>query len=208
MAIIVKTDLPSKVQSNELVDSMVAGANATAARVAPCLVAPAASAWAASTAYLVGAVVNLSGGEFLKATIAGTTAAAEPVAPSLGGTVVDGTVTWERIAPTADQLAEAKLVLIGMVQRWSEAGSGAVQSQQAGPFGQTIDTRQRTGFNPWPSEIERLQAICATGGKSGAFSVDTAPSLSGMHADWCSLNLGATYCSCGADIAGYPIFEA
>ena len=153
MAIIVKTDLPSKVQEHELVDSMVAGANATAGRVAPCLVAT------------------------------------DPV-------------------PTADQLAEAKLVLIGMVQRWSEAGSGALQSQQAGPFGQTLDTRQRTGFNPWPSEIERLQEICATGGKPGAFSVDTAPSLSGMHADWCSLAFGATYCSCGVDIAGYPIFEA
>lgn len=65
-------------------------------------------------------------------------------------------------APSADQLAEAKMVLVGAVKRWAEAGSGALQSQTAGPFGVTLDTRQRTGFNLWPSEISDLQAICAS----------------------------------------------
>lgn len=41
---------------------------------------------------------------------------------------------------------------------------------------------------------------------SGAFDVDTVGS-STVHMDVCSLNLGALYCSCGADIAGYPIYE-
>ena len=41
---------------------------------------------------------------------------------------------------------------------------------------------------------------------SGAFSIDTV-SLSQFHLPWCSLNFGATYCSCGTDIAGRPIFE-
>jgi hypothetical protein len=41
---------------------------------------------------------------------------------------------------------------------------------------------------------------------SGAFSLDMVAS-STVHLAWCSLMLGATYCSCGADIAGYPIFE-
>lgn len=41
---------------------------------------------------------------------------------------------------------------------------------------------------------------------SGAFSLDMAPTYS-MHLAWCSLNFGANYCSCGVDIAGYPIFE-
>jgi len=46
------------------------------------------------------------------------------------------------------------------------------------------------------------------GGDSGkAFSVDTAPGLGSAHLPWCSLMLGALYCSCGVDIAGYPIFE-
>ena len=40
----------------------------------------------------------------------------------------------------------------------------------------------------------------------GAFSIDTVGSSS-THLPWCSLNFGATYCSCGADIAGYPIYE-
>lgn len=41
---------------------------------------------------------------------------------------------------------------------------------------------------------------------SGAFSIDTA-SASYAHLGWCSLTFGALYCSCGADIAGVPIFE-
>lgn len=158
-AIITVTDLPASLQSAELVESMVAGANAKASRVAPCLT------W-------------------------------------------DGTVT-DQPAPTADQLAEAKLVLIGAVRRWADAGSGAVSSQTAGPFGQTIDTRQRTGYNLWPSEITDLQAICSTGATGrAAFSLDTAPT-SVAHMPWCSINFGATYCSCGADLTDYeyPLYE-
>lgn len=41
---------------------------------------------------------------------------------------------------------------------------------------------------------------------SGAFSFRPS-GVSSIHAPWCNLNFGATYCSCGADIAGYPIFE-
>lgn len=158
MAIIIVTDLPASVQTAELVDAMVAGANAQASRVAPCLT------W-------------------------------------------DGTVTGQPV-PTSDQTAEAKLVLIGAVKRWAEAGSGALQSQTAGPFGMTVDTRQRTGYHLWPSEIEQLQAICSAPGSSSrlAFSIDTAPSCE-SHLPWCSLMMGASYCSCGVDIAGYPIFE-
>lgn len=158
MAEIITTgDLPAALQSAELVDAMVAGANAKASRVAPCLT------W-------------------------------------------DGTVTGEP-APSADQLAEARLVLIGAVKRWSEAGAGALQSQQAGVFGMTVDTRQRTGFNLWPSEITDLQAICSTGSTGReAFSIDTAPTSS-EHLPWCDLMFGGAACSCGADIAGYPIYE-
>lgn len=155
--IIVVSDLPAAVQASEMVSTLVAGANARASRVAPCL----------------------------------AEAAAED-------------------SPTEAQQAaldEARLVLVGAVSRWSEAGSGALQAQTAGPFGVTLDTRQRGGFNLWPTEIEALQAICKTAG-SGAFSIDTAPYSATSHAAWCSLAFGATYCSCGADIAGYPIFEA
>lgn len=41
---------------------------------------------------------------------------------------------------------------------------------------------------------------------SGAFSIDSV-SFGSAHLPWCSLMLGATYCSCGVDIAGVPIYE-
>jgi hypothetical protein len=40
----------------------------------------------------------------------------------------------------------------------------------------------------------------------GAFSVDMI-GFATAHLPWCSFNFGAVYCSCGVDIAGYPIFE-
>ena len=42
---------------------------------------------------------------------------------------------------------------------------------------------------------------------SGAFTLELVGS-SVTHIPWCSLNLGALYCSCGADIAGFPIYES
>lgn len=151
--IIQVTDLPEALRSTEMVDAMVAGANARASRVAPCL------------------------------------AATDPV-------------------PTADQLAEARLILLGAVKRWAEAGAGAFQQQTAGPYSVTVDTRQRTGFNLWPSEIEALQDLCRTGGPAKAFSIDTAPGCGSQHSPICSLMFGALYCSCGADLTGAgPLYE-
>lgn len=152
MAIIVTTDLPTALQSGDMVDLMVDGANARAARVAPCL------------------------------------ASTSP-------------------APTEDQLAEARLILVGAVKRWAEAGSGSIQSQNAGPYGMTVDTRQRTGFNLWPSEISDLQKICNSA-TSSAYSVDTLGG-SGAHAPYCDLMFGGVACSCGANLTGYqyPIYE-
>ncbi|MEU7843946.1 hypothetical protein AB0B39_23635 [Micromonospora sp. NPDC049114] len=154
MAEIIKvTDLPAALQQAELVDAMVAGANAKASRVAPCL------------------------------------ASTDP-------------------APTVDQLAEAKLILLGAVKRWAEAGSGALQQQTAGPYSVTVDTRQRVGFNLWPSEIEALQALCRDEGPRAAFSVDTAPGGGISHSLVCAVNFGALYCSCGADLTGSgPLYE-
>ena len=114
--ILTEADLPASVAAHELVATLVAGANARALRVAPCL--------------------------------------AEE----------DNTAAR----------AEAKLILAGAVQRWAEAGAGGIQQVTAGPFQVATDTRQRTGFNLWPSEIEVLQSLCA-GDKGGAFTVDTMP---------------------------------
>lgn len=156
--IIQVTDLPTALQGAELVTVMVAGANAKASRVAPCLT------W-------------------------------------------DGSEESEP-EPSEAQLAEAKLVLIGAVKRWHESGSGAVQQQTAGPFGVSVDTRQQSrGYNLWPSEIVELQAICKSDDDSpGVFAVDTVAD-GGWHSPICSLYFGATDCSCGADIAGFAIYE-
>lgn len=42
---------------------------------------------------------------------------------------------------------------------------------------------------------------------SGAFAIDMVSS-GPAHLEWCARMLGANYCSCGVDIAGYPIYEA
>ena len=137
-------DLPAKVREHELAETLVAGANARALRVAPCL--------------------------------------AEP----------------ESVAARS----EAKLILVGAVQRWAEAGSGAVAQASAGPFQLSTDTRQRTGFNLWPSEIEVLQDLCSKDA-GGAFGVDTV-SFGGplIHDEACSVVFGASYCTCGAALTG------
>lgn len=137
-------DLPAKVRGHELAETMVAGANARALRVAPCL--------------------------------------AEQ--------------------DKAGARSEAKLILVGAVQRWAEAGSGAVAQASAGPFQLSTDTRQRTGFNLWPSEIEVLQDLCSKDA-GGAFGVDTVPTSGRVfHDDACSVVFGASYCSCGAVLTG------
>jgi hypothetical protein len=52
--------------------------------------------WAAETEYAVGDTVYVTGGE-LVCTVAGESDEAAPTAPgSVGGTVEDGTVTWQR----------------------------------------------------------------------------------------------------------------
>jgi hypothetical protein len=147
--IIESIDLPGDIASHAMAATWVAGANARASRVAPCL------------------------------------ASEDP-------------------APTQEQLDEARLVLLGAVMRWSQAGAGAFQSKTVGPFGVTVDTRQRGGFNLQPSEITQLQDICKNGAGQKAFSIDTVPST-GYHEVSCSVYFGGE-CTCGAALAGYPIF--
>lgn len=71
--------------------------------------------------------------------------------------------------------AAARAVLRGAILRWHEAGTGALQTQSAGPFAQSLDNRQQRRGMFWPSEIEQLQDLCKGPETSGAFSVDTAP---------------------------------
>jgi hypothetical protein len=109
------------------------------------------------------------------------------------------------VDPTSPNGAAVKAILRGAVLRWLEAGSGAFQSQVAGPFGVTYDTRQERRGLFWPSEIVQLQRVCLsvspTGG-GGAFSIDTKPaSVSVVHLDTCDFNFGGNDCTCGALLA-------
>lgn len=103
--------------------------------------------------------------------------------------------------------AAARAILRGAILRWNEAGTGAFSQQQVGPFGQSVDTRQQRRGMFWPSEIEQLQGLCDVE-EAGAFALDMSPLSATVHQPWCALYFGALYCSCGADIAGFPLYEA
>lgn len=129
--------------------------------------------------------------------------------------VEDAVALAARVAPCilSDSFAEtaaARAILRGAVLRWHEAGTGAFQQRQIGPFGESYDTRQTRRGMFWPTEIEALQELCRGDSEpAGAFSVDTVSTTRANHAEICALNFGAVYCSCGAVLTNelYPIFE-
>ena len=45
-------------------------------------------------------------------------------------------------------------------------------------------------------------------GDGRAFSIDMAPTSYATHLPWCDVMFGGATCSCGASLAGYPIYEA
>jgi hypothetical protein len=101
----------------------------------------------------------------------------------------------------------ARAILRGAILRWHEAGTGAMQTQTAGPFGYTLDNRQQRRGLFQPSEIEQLQGLCK-GASSGAYAVDTVGVAGPLHADICALRFGALYCSCGAHLTlDLPLWE-
>lgn len=125
----------------------------------------------------------------------------------------------ERVAPciTTEAFefpAAAKAVLRGIVLRWNEQGNAGLQSRSetTGPFSrsETYEVQQSRRGAFWPSEIASLQDLCkGAESAASAFAVDTALTARANHADICSLNFGATYCSCGAVLTRgeYPLWE-
>lgn len=92
---------------------------------------------------------------------------------------------------------------------------GATQaSMTAGPYSQqaTFAPGARTGA-PWLTKVDK--GILDPHRCSGkAFAIDTAPRMGTIHAEGCSAinyqglpsNYWPAYCTCGADIAGEPIY--
>ena len=112
----------------------------------------------------------------------------------------------EDFTPDSPKRAAVKAILRAAILRWHDAGTGVVQQVSAGPFQQSIQVQARRSLF-WPSEIEQLQGLCKHGDDKKAFAIDTVGRGGGGHLPWCNLMFGAGYCSCGADIAGAPIFE-
>ncbi|WP_413354031.1 hypothetical protein [Microbacterium sp. 1P06AB] len=54
--------------------------------------------------------------------------------------------------------------------------------------------------------IDEWWALLGLTEPDGAFSIDRV-GFGSRHVPWCSLRMGASYCSCGVDIAGKPIYE-
>lgn len=54
--------------------------------------------------------------------------------------------------------------------------------------------------------LDEWWALLGLTNPSGAYTLDLA-GTGNLHLPWCSLYFGAAYCSCGVDVAGYPIFE-
>lgn len=125
----------------------------------------------------------------------------------------DALALAELVAPciTANDFAypaAAKAILRAAVLRWNEAGTGALSSESVDDYSGSVDTRQQRRGMFWPSEITQLQDLCRTSGPAGAFAIDTVAAATSMHADICSLNFGALYCSCGAVLTqGLPLYE-
>lgn len=110
--------------------------------------------------------------------------------------------------PSAALASEAtrRRIVCSVVRRAmpSTGGFDGIESYQetAGPFSQSFKPVNPSGdFYLTKSEKQALGV-----GIQKAFGVQISGQPASIHADWCSLNFGATYCSCGADIAGAPIY--
>lgn len=108
-------------------------------------------------------------------------------------------------AGAADPKTRRRIVC-AVVKRSMEAGdadTGGLETMQvgAGPFqfgGKVSDS---------DFYLKKQEKHALGFGATKAFGVQITGSSEVRHLPWCNLNFGATYCSCGADIAGEPIFE-
>ncbi|MGP5219496.1 hypothetical protein [Arthrobacter rhombi] len=113
------------------------------------------------------------------------------------------------ICPSAERANERsrRRIVCSVVKRSMSAGelAGLESAQQgAGPYQGTYKPANPHG-DFYLTKAER-QSLGDNGAQKafGGTITGTAPSV---HLRWCNLAFGAPNCSCGADIAGEPIFE-
>ncbi|MCC3277530.1 hypothetical protein LJ753_16825 [Arthrobacter sp. zg-Y20] len=109
--------------------------------------------------------------------------------------------------PTAANATEAtrRRVVCAVVRRAmpvQDAGMESIQ-QTAGPFSQLVKPVNPNG----DFYLTKQEQTALGAGAVRAFGVPVGGAPCSSHVPWCNLNFGARYCSCGADIAGEPIYE-
>lgn len=115
------------------------------------------------------------------------------------------------VIPSAVDSAEAtrRRVVCAVVRRSMEAQSsdtaGLEQFQSStGPY--SMGGRPANPHGDF--YLTSMEKRALGSGRQKAVSVEIGPSVNrSIHRPWCSLNFGANYCSCGADIAGESIYE-
>jgi hypothetical protein len=111
--------------------------------------------------------------------------------------------------PTAGLAAEAtrRRIVCAVVKRSmpSQNGLEGMESVQesTGPFSHTFKPVNPSG----DFYLTKAEKTALGAGTQRAFGAPVIGGPDVVHLPWCNLNFGATYCSCGADIAGVPIFE-
>jgi hypothetical protein len=117
--------------------------------------------------------------------------------------ILDTVSTAGAASPSTRRRIVCAVVRRAMPDAYGRDGMERVQ-QSGGPFSVTLKP-----VNPAGDFYLTKQERKALGdGAQRAFGVQIADMTTTIHAPWCSLNFGATYCSCGADIAGAPIYGA
>ncbi|TLM87213.1 hypothetical protein [Pseudarthrobacter sp. NamE5] len=115
------------------------------------------------------------------------------------------------MVPAAGGATEStrRRILCQVVKRSMEAGASdtaGLESFQVGGGPFQFGGKPTNPNGDFYLTKQEKQALGA--GKQQAFGVPIAGPATSEHRPWCNLNFGATYCSCGADIAGEPIYEA
>lgn len=91
--------------------------------------------------------------------------------------------------------------VVAQVKRPDDATSVDVRVDDGG-----VSKQYKTGAGRVTIRDEWWDLLSPTDSKAGAFSIIPSGCAS-AHLPWCSLSMGAVYCSCGVDIAGEPIYE-
>jgi hypothetical protein len=117
-----------------------------------------------------------------------------------------------------DDLDQAKLdyvvreAVVAQVRRPDDATQVAIRVDDG-----AVDKTYRTSSGRVTIRDEWWDLLSPTDSSAGAFSIRPYGSGAACHADICTANIyvdengavvfGGAYCSCGADIAGYPLYE-